>query len=93
MDKKRVMEIAFRVKADNIPLRIEISAWDAWLLLSLLQMSIRRQDVKHNSLAQQHILVVGQQLQDAIVERHPQAEAILEMGWDEQYDAKDGQQL
>lgn len=90
MDEQTALGIMRKVMPDETPLLLEMRIREAWFLVSALQLASRHPDMSAPQKAQ--LTVVGQQIQDAIVERHPEAEAVLEMGWDEQYDVAEGGQ-
>lgn len=78
------MRIARRVMRDETPLNLTITISNAWILVSALQLATR-----HPVMGQplrQHLEHIARQLQAAIVERHPEAEALLEMGWQPEHD-------
>lgn len=86
MDEQTALGIMRKVMPDEKPLLLEMRVREAWFMVSALQLASRHPAMSDAQKAQ--LLVVGQQLQDAIVERHPEAEVVLEMGWDEQYDVE-----
>lgn len=88
MDEQTALGIMRKVMPDERLLLLDMRIRDAWFLVSALQLASRHPEM--GAAQKARMIAVGQQLQDAIVERHPEAEAVLEMGWDEQYDVTAG---
>lgn len=84
MDEQTAIAITGRVMSDETPLLVEIRITDAWMLVSALQLCTRHPGL--SKPMRKHITHVAMQFRDAIVERHPDAEIVLEMGWDSDYD-------
>jgi hypothetical protein len=84
MSEERFLEMAAKIMSDNSPLPVMISIKEAWLLVSCLQLGTRHPHISptQTSMFEQ----VGKQFQAAIVERHPEVSALINMGWDERFD-------
>ena len=90
MDEQQARQISRQIVSDKAPLPIEVSAREAWLLVLTLQTCAR--STAFSAKTSSILTGVAMKFQDAIVERHPDAELVLEMGWDEERDsAKENQ--
>lgn len=86
MNEARFLELTAEIMTDTTPLPLTIQIKQAWLIVSVLQLGTRH---PHISAMQKHLFrQLAQQFQAAIVERHPQANPLLNMGWDERFDAE-----
>lgn len=84
MSDEQAMQITAQVMSDERPLQVTISIKEAWLLISALQLVCRHPGIStHMKDDFEHI---ARQFQDSIVEQHPVAQAVIEMGWDTRYD-------
>jgi hypothetical protein len=84
VNQRQAMRITAQVMSDEQPLAVTISIKDAWLMISGLQLAARHPDL--GTPLKQHLEQIGRQFQDAITERHPLAEQLLEMGWNTDFD-------
>ncbi len=84
MDAKKFEAIGVKVMKDDTPLTVTIDIMQAWILVSGLQLLCR------HPLVSQHMKDIwthsGRQFQEAILEVHPDAEELMEMGWNEDFD-------
>jgi hypothetical protein len=89
MDEKKYVAITEKVMSDKTPLQVDIDIMSAWLLVSALQLT-----VKHPELSQpmkSMLTKIARAFQARIAEHHPEADELLEMGWNAAYDVdKDG---
>jgi hypothetical protein len=84
MNEKKFMAIGKRVMSDDTEIETTIDIKQAWILVSGLQLLCRHPGV---SQAMKDIWThTGRQLQEAIVTLHPDAEELLEMGWNTDFD-------
>lgn len=84
MDEKKFMKIGTRVMSDDTEIETTIDIKQAWILVNGLQLLCRHPGV---SQAMKDIWThIGRQLQEAIVTLHPEAEELLEMGWNPDFD-------
>lgn len=90
MDEQKYIEITKKVMSDKSPLMVDIDIMSAWLLVSGLQLT-----VKHPALSEhmkKALTGLAHQFQARIIEVHPEAEELIEMGWNEAYDVdEDGE--
>lgn len=84
MDQTKFIKIAKKVMSDETPLVIEMDIRDAWMLLSGLQLLVRHPAVsQHTKDIWAH---TARQIQEAIVTLHPEAQPLIEMGWNSDFD-------
>lgn len=87
MDEKKYVEITAKVMSDKTPLQVDIDIMSAWLLVSSLQLA-----VKHPGLSnpmKTMLTRIARTFQARIAEHHPEADELLNMGWNEAYDVDD----
>lgn len=86
MDIKRYEDKVAEIMKDTTPLPVVIDIQQAWLLIAGLQLAY-----KHPGIGQalaNHLEHVGRQFQQAIVEVRPDADELIEMGWNSEYDQR-----
>lgn len=84
MNEKKFFEIGHRVMSDDTEIETVIDIKQAWVLVSGLQLLCR-----HPEVSEQMKTIwthTGRQLQEAIVTLHPEAEELIEMGWNTDFD-------
>ena len=82
--EEKFLEITKKVMSDDTPLPVMIDIMQAWLLVSGLQLLIKHPDVSQQMKdVWEH---TARQFQEAIVELHPEAKELIEMGWNTDYD-------
>lgn len=84
MDAEQFVEIGVKVLKDDTPLTVTIDIMQAWILVSGLQLLCR-----HPGVSQQMKDIwthSGRQFQEAIAEAHPDAEELMEMGRNTDFD-------
>lgn len=69
---------------DTSPMPVVIEVQDAHMIVTSLQLAIRHPGV--SKTLKKRIEATARQLQAAIVGLHPEAEEILEMGWNTAFD-------
>jgi hypothetical protein len=84
MDEERFLEVTAKVMSDSTPLPLTIQIKEAWLLISGLQFLTRNPHLGKPTLA--IFAHIAKQFQSAIVKLHPEANPLIEMGWDERFD-------
>lgn len=90
MNKEKYVEITQKVMSDKTPLQVDIDIMSAWLLVSGLQLTVKHPAV--SDIVKSELTEIAHQFQARIVEAHPEAEELLDMGWDEQFDVdEDGE--
>lgn len=72
------------VMSDATPLPVIINITQAWLLISGLQLACRHPGVSNYTKTQWEL--IGRQFHDSITMLHPEADSLLERGWDADYD-------
>ena len=80
------MRLAATAMADNNQLVVSITIRDAWLLVSGLQLAASHPAISGHML--QALTHIARQFQARIVDAHPEVGALLEKGWDRQYDVE-----
>lgn len=90
MDEHTFQAIALKAMTDTTMLPVEIQISNAWMVVNALQLAARHPAL--NAYMRASMEQTGRLFQAAIVERHPDAGPLLEMGWNEAYDVpNDGQ--
>lgn len=79
MNEETFYDVARRVLSDRRPLDCQIDVADAWTLVSALQLATRHPGISGEM--RDAIEYVARQFQNAIVDEHPDAGPVLEMGW------------
>jgi hypothetical protein len=77
-------EITGRVMRDESPLSVTLSIMEAWILVSNLQLANRHPGI--SDAMKGYVKKIAKRLEAAIVEKHPEAEPLIEMGWNSQFD-------
>lgn len=70
--------------SDKTPLQVDIDIMSAWLLISGLQLAVKHPGISVHM--KKHLTRIGRAFQARIVEHHPEAEELLEMGWNSEFD-------
>lgn len=86
--EEQARTIVAQALSDETPLLLSIRIRDAWMILSCLQLTDRHPGI--SAATRRFVHQVGRQLQAAIVRVHPEADAIIEMGWDPEMDVLSG---
>lgn len=76
--------IAKKVMEDETILPVTIHIKDAWILVSGIQLATRHPGL--HGPTRRWLIDIGEQFQAAIIALHPEAEDLLEMGWDQTKD-------
>jgi hypothetical protein len=84
MDQTKYIEITRKVMSDKTPLQVDIDIVSAWLLVSGLQLTVKHPGISIHLKKQ--LTRIARAFQARIVEHHPEAEELLEMGWNENFD-------
>lgn len=82
--KVHFMKVAGEVMADTEPLTVHITIAQAWTLIAALQLAWRHPHIEAQLKAR--IRDLTREFQTAIIERHPQADDLIQMGWDKRHD-------
>lgn len=90
MDEAKFMKIGTKVMSDDTEIEVTIDIKQAWVLVSGLQLLCRHPGV---SPQMKDIWThTGRQFQEAILVEHPEAEELMEMGWNTDFDVdEDGE--
>lgn len=86
MNEQRFLELTAEIMTDTALLPVTIQIKEAWMLIGGLQLSTRHPGL--SKVMRESLVSIAQQFQAAIVERHPGANPLLNMGWDEHFDAE-----
>lgn len=84
MNKTQWIRIAGNVMRDRTPIALTITIRDAWLLVSGLQLATRHPEI--DPTTKTFLEALARQFQGVIVEAHPEAGELLEMGWNQNFD-------
>jgi hypothetical protein len=84
LSQQEMMAITQRVMSDKTPLDIRINILELWVLISLLQLTTRHPDLPEQM--KQFAIHHGRQFQKAIATAHPEANQVIEMGWNTRFD-------
>lgn len=84
MNNEEFLAIVTKCMQDTDPMLVSIRVQEAWILVSALQLTHRHTGIGEKLKFQ--IESLARNFQDAIVELHPEAEELLEMGWSEEFD-------
>lgn len=84
MDDDQALAIIGAVLTDKQPLQVNIRIQEAWLIVSAIQLASRHPGIGE---AQRGALIdIAEQIAAPIIERHPDAASVIEMGWDPTHD-------
>ena len=86
LSDKEQMEIIKKVMSDKTVVPIQIDISDAWLLLSALQLVYRHPEL--SQFMKDAIFAYGDKFAERIIENHPAAAPLIQMGWDVSYDVE-----
>lgn len=86
MNDQQFIDATAKVMSDKTPLSLTIQIRDAWLLVSGLQLATRHPMVTEPMKGL--LETIARQFQGVIVKAHPEAQPLLEMGWDSEYDVE-----
>jgi hypothetical protein len=86
LSEKEMMEITKRVMSDKSPLDIRINIMELWVLISLLQLVTR--DPELSEMMKQFATHHGKQFQKVIADTHPEANQVIELGWNTRFDVE-----
>jgi len=78
------MKITGQVMRDKSPLTVSLSIMEAWVLVSNLQLAHRHPGT--SDAMKEYVQTIAKRFEAAIVEIHPEAEPLIEMGWNPQFD-------
>lgn len=79
MSDDQDFQIAYQVLSDERPLAVTIRIQEAWHLVAALQLACRHPGV--NGPLQMVIERIAHQFQDAISAAHPEADELIQRGW------------
>lgn len=82
--EEKYLEVLQKVMSDDTTIELEIDIMQAWLLVCGLQLLTR-----HPEVSQQMKDIwthTAREFQEVILEVHPEAEELIEMGWNEDFD-------
>lgn len=84
IDEERFLEITAKALSDTLPLEMNLTIKDAWLVMSTLQLATRHPDV--SAMQRAMFRELAKVYEAALVMRHPEAKPLIDMGWDERFD-------
>lgn len=73
------------IMRDEEPQTIPLTMRDLWMIVGAVQLVIRHPEVSGDVV--KICAQAAQQIQERIIEHHPDAWLLLQMGWDERYDS------
>ena len=82
--EKKFMDIGRKVMEDDTEIEVVIDVPQAWILVNGLQLLCRHPGV--SQAIKDMWTHTGRELQEAIVTLHPEAEEMIEMGWNTKFD-------
>lgn len=82
--EQKFFEVAHQVMTDRQPLAVSITIAECWLLISGLQLCNRHPEL--SPIMRRQLEQIGRQFQQAIVDTHPDATELIEMGWNAEFD-------
>lgn len=82
--EERFLEIAQEVMTDATPLTMQMSVADAWMCVSTLQLATRHPYISR--VQRDFFMKVARKFEAVIVQHHPAAKPLIDMGWDERFD-------
>lgn len=86
MNEARYLAVTGQVMSDNTELMPIIHIKEAWLLISGLQLASRHPQV--SGLMKQQWRDIADQFAEEIIRLHPEAETVIDIGWDETHDVE-----
>ena len=84
LSEQRFVELTAKVMSDETPLPVTIQIKEAWMLISGMQLCSRHPGLSR--IMRDSLEHIGRQFQQSIVELHPEANPLINMGWDERFD-------
>lgn len=84
IDEERYVEITAKVMTDDTLLPVSIHIKEAWMLIGGLQLATRHPGL--SPVMRAALENIARQFQLSIVDLHPEAKPLLDMGWDERFD-------
>ena len=84
MGEQEFSQQALPILSDKTPINVQLTVALQWMLVSGIQTAVRHPEMDAYTL--QALRSTARQFQGNIVQRHPDAGAILEMGWNPNYD-------
>jgi hypothetical protein len=84
MSEAEMLEITARVMKDQEPIQFIIHMMDAWVLVSQLQLVTRHPDI--SDAMRKFAEHTGHEIQKSIVAKYPEAEAVINLGWNTRFD-------
>ena len=87
MDPQKLIDhqnVVAAVMSDHQPLNVHIDIMQTWLLISAIQLATRHPGL--NTTTKTHLTQTGRAFQQAIVDYHPEAAELIEMGWHSEFD-------
>lgn len=85
------MDVAVKVMSDKTPIVMNLSIVDAWMCVSTLQLGTRHPHI--TEFQRGFFLQVARKFEAVIVEHHPEAKPLIDMGWDARFDIAEGDSL
>jgi hypothetical protein len=90
MSQDEMLEVVKKLAEDKEPVTVKFSMFDLFMLIAQLQLITRHPELSEHQL--KFAKHMGKQFQKAITGLHPEAEAVINTGWDSQFDvAKQGE--
>jgi len=86
MNEQEYLEISAPIMRDKRPLSVNIQIRDAWILVGGLQLATRHPELTEPMKSM--LGVIARHFQGAITRLYPEAQPLLEMGWDSEYDVE-----
>ncbi len=83
-----LIRVTSEVLTDETDLIFEIKSAHAWLLICSLQMTMRHPDLSDYVVSM--LVTIAKQFEEAITDLHPEAQRLIEMGWDSTFDVPRG---
>ncbi len=83
-----LIRVTSEVLTDETDLVVEMKIMHAWLLISALQLATRHPDLSDYMVTM--LVTIANQFEEAIIDLHPGAQRLIEMGWDSTFDVPRG---
>jgi hypothetical protein len=84
VNEKQALEITAKAMTDNRPVGCEVSVKEAWIIASSLMFVVKNANV--GKMFKDWMVQTSKKFEAAVVALHPDAKAVLSMGWDSAYD-------
>jgi hypothetical protein len=84
MSQEAMMEVIKKLAEDKEPVSISFGMFDLFMLIAQLQLVARHPELSKHQL--DFANKMGKQFQKAITSLHPEADEVIEMGWNTRFD-------